>query len=258
MPTTGYVCTACNRSFRTLSGFHSHFRQRRDNERCVAIYHEHLASLEALSGSESEDGVLTEDEGPMDIGLQVDSGPHTDGDSEVLDDELDELDIVPVNVDEMDGEFDKPADGEFGIVPMDVDEVFMENSGTMVENGGLMEQRDEGVMESDNGSPEEANLASDHRRRVEHILVDSGDGPKSHTTIRYTDRYQRSRAGSVINSSINHDNQYASTINDTNNPWAPFNSKLDWEIARWAKMRGPGSTAFTELLALDGVSTSGL
>ena len=32
--------------------------------------------------------------------------------------------------------------------------------------------------------------------------------------------------------------------------WAPFRSRLDWEIARWAKMRGPTSTAVTELLAI--------
>lgn len=32
--------------------------------------------------------------------------------------------------------------------------------------------------------------------------------------------------------------------------WAPFRSQGDWEIARWAKMRGPTSTALTELLAI--------
>ncbi|KAN0142113.1 hypothetical protein V8E53_000575 [Lactarius tabidus] len=32
--------------------------------------------------------------------------------------------------------------------------------------------------------------------------------------------------------------------------WAPFKSQCDWEFARWAKMRGPTSTAVTELLAI--------
>ena len=32
--------------------------------------------------------------------------------------------------------------------------------------------------------------------------------------------------------------------------WAPFQSQVDWEIARWAKMCGPSSTALTELLAI--------
>ncbi|KAJ7603583.1 hypothetical protein FB45DRAFT_1087710 [Roridomyces roridus] len=37
------------------------------------------------------------------------------------------------------------------------------------------------------------------------------------------------------------------------NPYAPFDSKMDWEVARWAKLRGSGSTAFTDLLQIDGV-----
>lgn len=38
------------------------------------------------------------------------------------------------------------------------------------------------------------------------------------------------------------------------NVWAPFASKIDWEIARWAKLRGPSSTALSELLRVEGVS----
>jgi hypothetical protein len=38
------------------------------------------------------------------------------------------------------------------------------------------------------------------------------------------------------------------------NVYAPFASQLDWEVARWAKTRGPSLTSFTELIALDGVS----
>ncbi|KAI1783920.1 hypothetical protein LXA43DRAFT_976942 [Ganoderma leucocontextum] len=34
----------------------------------------------------------------------------------------------------------------------------------------------------------------------------------------------------------------------------PFTSKLDWEVARWGKTRGPGSTALSELLEIDGVA----
>ncbi|KAI0038969.1 hypothetical protein FA95DRAFT_1504825 [Auriscalpium vulgare] len=50
---------------------------------------------------------------------------------------------------------------------------------------------------------------------------------------------------------------YRDTLDAGDNPaanvWAPFHSKLEWEIARWAKMRGPTSTAFTELLQIDEV-----
>ncbi|KAG9316995.1 hypothetical protein JVU11DRAFT_1175 [Chiua virens] len=37
-------------------------------------------------------------------------------------------------------------------------------------------------------------------------------------------------------------------------PYWLFTLQLDWEVARWAKMRGPGSTAVSELLNIDGVS----
>ncbi|TFK86346.1 hypothetical protein K466DRAFT_576448 [Polyporus arcularius HHB13444] len=39
------------------------------------------------------------------------------------------------------------------------------------------------------------------------------------------------------------------------NPYAPFLSHLDWEVAKWAKMRGPGSTAVTELLQIKDLVT---
>jgi len=38
------------------------------------------------------------------------------------------------------------------------------------------------------------------------------------------------------------------------NPFHPFTSQLDWEIARWANEDGPGQAAFTRLLNIDGVS----
>ncbi|KAJ3007938.1 hypothetical protein NUW54_g3348 [Trametes sanguinea] len=38
------------------------------------------------------------------------------------------------------------------------------------------------------------------------------------------------------------------------NPYYPFASKTDWEIGHWAKTRGPGSTSFSELLAIEGVA----
>jgi hypothetical protein len=33
-------------------------------------------------------------------------------------------------------------------------------------------------------------------------------------------------------------------------PWAPFRSQCDWEIAHWAKMCGPTSSALTDFLAI--------
>ena len=35
--------------------------------------------------------------------------------------------------------------------------------------------------------------------------------------------------------------------------YAPFASKLDWEVARWAKLRGPSSSSLDELFQIEGV-----
>ena len=40
---------------------------------------------------------------------------------------------------------------------------------------------------------------------------------------------------------------------DADNPYHPFANRLDWQVARWAKMCGPGSTAFSELLSIEEV-----
>ncbi|KAG2118347.1 hypothetical protein BD769DRAFT_1629699 [Suillus cothurnatus] len=39
----------------------------------------------------------------------------------------------------------------------------------------------------------------------------------------------------------------------TDNIYAPFTSKLDWEMAQWAKLQGPSSTAFSELISIEGL-----
>jgi hypothetical protein len=47
---------------------------------------------------------------------------------------------------------------------------------------------------------------------------------------------------------------YQTRVKNPESPWAPFKSRMEWEIARWAKIRGPGSTAFDELIQIQGVS----
>jgi hypothetical protein len=71
--------------------------------------------------------------------------------------------------------------------------------------------------------------------------------------IRYSDKYPARRAGAAVMRTEPSDINYCSTVNSLTNAWAPFTSKLDWEIAKWAKLRGAGSTAFSDLLAIDGV-----
>ena len=45
-------------------------------------------------------------------------------------------------------------------------------------------------------------------------------------------------------------------IFNTANVYSPFKLELDWKVAQWVKMRGPGSMAISELLSIPGVHVS--
>jgi hypothetical protein len=68
-------------------------------------------------------------------------------------------------------------------------------------------------------------------------------------------KFPNPNAGASIGTDGNsgyHD--YQTKVKNSGSSWAPFKSKMEWEIARWAKIRGPGSTAFDELMQIQGVS----
>ncbi|KAL1938702.1 hypothetical protein VTO73DRAFT_11305 [Trametes versicolor] len=50
-------------------------------------------------------------------------------------------------------------------------------------------------------------------------------------------------------------NEYGSAVadGDADNPYAPFASRMEWELAKWAKERGVSATAFTDLLKIHGL-----
>ncbi|THH18011.1 hypothetical protein EUX98_g9024 [Antrodiella citrinella] len=51
-----------------------------------------------------------------------------------------------------------------------------------------------------------------------------------------------------------HVEHFLGSADAQDNPYAPFLSQREWLIARWAKLRGPGSTSLDELLGIDGVA----
>ncbi|KAG1721770.1 uncharacterized protein EDB91DRAFT_1274897 [Suillus paluster] len=90
----------------------------------------------------------------------------------------------------------------------------------------------------------------DARHRVQQQLYDHEQVP---TVVHYPDQ----RAGQPINSTKQSSNAtYHAQLNssEADNLYAPFASKLNWEMARWAKLRGPSSTAFSELVSIEGLS----
>ncbi|THV04071.1 hypothetical protein K435DRAFT_650090 [Dendrothele bispora CBS 962.96] len=69
--------------------------------------------------------------------------------------------------------------------------------------------------------------------------------------------YPDPRAGAPLNPQtefLDDRRCYEKEIGRTTNIWAPFTSEIDWNLARWAKLRGPSSTALNELLAIKGVA----
>jgi len=69
-------------------------------------------------------------------------------------------------------------------------------------------------------------------------------------------KFGNQNAGTVVeraHQNSNQDYHHAVGITDSPNTYAPFSSKLDWDIVCWAKMQGPGSNVLTELLHIEGV-----
>ena len=76
------------------------------------------------------------------------------------------------------------------------------------------------------------------------------------TAHKFTDKFPLSNAGVPITTSSSEappPNLYSHNAESDINPYAPFADRMNWEIARWAKLRGPGSTAVSELLSIDQV-----
>lgn len=65
-------------------------------------------------------------------------------------------------------------------------------------------------------------------------------------------------AGEIVQEPLRRQNEYdtysSSMKTDPRNVYAPFASEMDWAVARWAKLQGPGSTSVSELLHIKGVS----
>ncbi|KAF8065173.1 hypothetical protein FPV67DRAFT_1653931 [Lyophyllum atratum] len=99
----------------------------------------------------------------------------------------------------------------------------------------------------------EENDMSDSRRGPAMRL--RGGAEESLSKKPFVVKFPVSTAGAVYSRDDPTTNQqYTQDLGNINNSFAPFASQLEWEMARWAKLRGPSSTAFTELMKIDGVS----
>ena len=85
-------------------------------------------------------------------------------------------------------------------------------------------------------------------------MVQSLEGPWTEPTIVH---YPGNRAGEVCFEGIVVIQEYKNALGGpSKNPYSPFGSQIDWELAKWAKLRGPSATSFTELLNVSRVSAT--
>lgn len=208
-------CSGCGKSF-TSSGYWSHLTQSQ-NPSCQAIFDEQLVAI----CSDSED---------------VPPGP-TDTDEDYSDHRFGQTDdgIESAESDEED-EDQRAIDHELemGWEPL-----------------RSSPSHDQCMGDDANWDDDEDLVMDDTSRRLsaEQRIHDS-----TARIICYSSVYPHSRAGAILSvrgQAV--DDCYSSSLGSHHNPWAPFTSELDWKVAYWAKMRGPGSTAFSELLAINGV-----
>ena len=75
-----------------------------------------------------------------------------------------------------------------------------------------------------------------HKHNVNCFVIEDGYGVKPTVRIQYNDKYTSAWAGQPLTHQESGDHVYGAALGDGDNPWAPFYSKQDWEIARWAKL----------------------
>ena len=75
-----------------------------------------------------------------------------------------------------------------------------------------------------------------------------------HPHVKFFNDTHGHRAGTSVpnQDALPSHEQYKFNIGGSN-IYALFKSELDWKTAQWAKMQGPGSTVFSELLSIPGV-----
>ncbi|KAF8952951.1 hypothetical protein BDZ97DRAFT_1992200 [Flammula alnicola] len=244
-----FLCEGCEKDGFTMTGYWSHLQQSKD-PRCTAILHALNNSMDLDSSSESDSGNQDPNWDDFDdtvqpipfagdaFGSPEDYGDEDFGQSD--DDDLLEEQLAQSNVSE---DLDDQEDLEQAAAAAELEEGWepireIHNIAT----APLEEHNAQDPLPED-GEPDSAQIrwAAEERLDVDPLV------------IHYATQYPQSRCGAIKEQRHTSDQHYASVINNSSNIWAPFVSEIDWKVAKWAKLRGAGSTAFSDLLAIDGV-----
>ena len=153
---------------------------------------------------------------------------------------LGQPELPNANVEDSEGNSD--LEERDGLVDLDTMPVEVEVEGLVVEAGR--------VADEDHDAEEDANRTG---------MALGGISIESHNRLESPPVYVKKFGGQAgkpvhtyLNGGYSKYNEQLET-GGRENIWAPFNSRLEWEVAQWAKLRGPGSTSFTEFLEIEGV-----
>ena len=223
------VCPGCDNTF-TLRGYQSHLAQSND-PLCSAVFDQLKKASETYQRLEkdanSSNEASHEAEAPAFQGDTFGSAEDNANDSEQSDDE----DFGEEMVAELERSWEPPREG----APDQLEEI-----DTAIDNE-----------DNPDSTSDDEDMNNQYNR--DRYIIGDGYRVKPAVRIRYRDKHTSSHAGEVLSQEESMDSGYAAALNGGDNPWSPFNSEKDWEIAKWAKLHGVGSTAFSDLLAIDRV-----
>lgn len=177
--------------------------------------------------------------------------------------------------DYVDADFPFPEDGVplEGSDRVDVEEMDLEDDGDVGSDGGFEEIFEMGAQNRQQTALREHPGHEDAAVEVlqDEMDVDEGEGGagrapggisvESHSRLKvppiFITKFKGQAGKTISRDSSDNGKSYSNYVErldgSEENIWAPFNSKIDWEVSQWAKLRGPGSTAFTEFLEIEGV-----
>lgn len=233
MPT----CSGCDTWF-SVGGYSSHMKQTR-NPACTAIRdtQEIFGDLGDLETDISDTETVKQFGGDA-LGTYDDIN---------FGDEEDDVGGDRYEGQDMDPEDEEDEEDEWGVGPGDDEDA--ENA---AQEGGWEPPvhegpGDEGMDEDEdqNENDNEVEREGGPEQNMQDVrLIDKGAQP-------FVVNYPDPRAGAPITDERRYLGwEHYQRELDGGDPWV---SKLDWDFAQWAMLRGPGATALTELLKLDGV-----
>ncbi|KIJ12604.1 hypothetical protein PAXINDRAFT_14526 [Paxillus involutus ATCC 200175] len=259
------TCEGCRRQGLTPAGYGRHLAQS-SNPHCIAIYqqsqHYHGRSSPIAShGTSTFDyfGIYDEEdlEWPGDHdnyqsgGVESEDGQQNEQTEGLLDEGTESDEEEEVDIEDEQG-WEPPVRESAPRPEADMD-LIQDNEPAQFPYQSRSPSPDGDASESNQNQCHHAGEALNAQPYVIKFLLFTAGAPignldgvsrrTQHTYEKYSKRLKRSLTGHTP----------AGVDSKSENIWAPFESKLDFDMAVWAKLCGAGSTAFSDLLAVDEV-----